>query len=120
MNERTAEMNELRRSEIQDDWNLSMTVYVIVQLKMNDRAAYDRYQARFFGVFKQFNGRLLAADESPDVLEGSWERDKVVLMSFPDEAAYHAWADSPEYQEISKDRKAGAAVVVLLVKGFGS
>ena len=27
-----------------------MTVYVIVQLKMIDRAAYDRYQARFFGV----------------------------------------------------------------------
>ena len=103
MNELTAEMNELRRSEIQEDWNLSMTVYVIVQLKMTDRAAYDRYQARFFGVFKQFNGRLLAADESPDVLEGSWDRDKVVLMSFPDEAAYRAWANSPEYQEISKD-----------------
>lgn len=31
-----------------------MTVYVIVQLKMIDRAAYDRYQARFFEVFKKF------------------------------------------------------------------
>jgi len=97
-----------------------MTVYVIVQLKMIDRAAYDRYQARFFGVFKKFSGRLLSADESPDVLEGSWDRDKVVLMSFPDAAAYRAWADSPEYQEISKDRKAGATAIVLLVKGFGS
>ena len=53
------------------------------------------------------------------MLEGNWDRDKVVLMSFPDEAAYRAWADSPEYQEISKDRKAGAAAIVLLVKGFG-
>jgi uncharacterized protein (DUF1330 family) len=42
-----------------------MTVYVIVQLKMTDRAAYDRYQARFFDVFKKFSGRLLSADESP-------------------------------------------------------
>ncbi|MHC2805054.1 hypothetical protein ACVMII_004800 [Bradyrhizobium diazoefficiens] len=25
-----------------------MTVYAIAQLKMTDRAAYDRYQARFF------------------------------------------------------------------------
>ena len=39
-------------------------------------------------------------------------------MSFPDEAAYHAWADSPEYLEISKDRKAGAQGIVLLAKGF--
>jgi uncharacterized protein (DUF1330 family) len=48
---------------------LLMTVYVIVQLKMNDRAAYD-YQARFFDVFKKFSGRLLSADEHPLVLEG--------------------------------------------------
>ena len=45
-------------------------------------------------------------------------RDKLVLMSFPDDAAYRAWADSPEYQEISKDRKAGAPAIVLLAKGF--
>ena len=95
-----------------------MTVYVIVQLKMTDRAAYDRYQARFFDVFKKFSGRLLSADENPVVLEGAWDRDKLVLMSFPDEAAYRAWADSPEYQDISKDRKAGAQGIVLLAKGF--
>ena len=62
-----------------------MTVYVIVQLKMTDRAAYDRYQARFFDVFRKFNGRLLSADESPSVVEGDWNRDKLVLMSFSDE-----------------------------------
>jgi hypothetical protein len=39
----------------------AMTAYVIVQLKMIDRAAYDRYQARFFGVFKKFSGRLRRA-----------------------------------------------------------
>ena len=74
-----------------------MTVYAIVQLKMTDRAVYDRYQARFSDVFKKFSGRLLSADENPAVLEGVWDRDKVVLMSFPDEAAFHAWANSPEY-----------------------
>ncbi|MGY4300352.1 hypothetical protein ACVWXN_008447 [Bradyrhizobium sp. i1.4.4] len=31
-----------------------MTVYAIAQLKMTDRAAYDRYQARFFDVFRKF------------------------------------------------------------------
>jgi uncharacterized protein (DUF1330 family) len=60
----------------------------------------------------------LSADEHPDVLEGSWDRDKLVLMSFPDEAAFQAWATSPEYLEISKDRKAGAEAIVLLAKGF--
>ena len=96
-----------------------MTVYAIAQLKMTDRAAYDRYQARFFDVFKKFQGRLLSADERPAVLEGTWDRDKLVLMSFPDEAAFRAFADSPEYLEISKDRIAGSDGIVLLAKGFG-
>jgi uncharacterized protein (DUF1330 family) len=100
-----------------EEWEL--TVYAIVQLKMTDRAAYDRYQARFLDVFKKFNGRLLSADEHPLVLEGVWDRDKLVLMSFPDEAAFGAWANSPEYLEISKDRKAGAQGIVLLAKGLG-
>jgi uncharacterized protein (DUF1330 family) len=97
-----------------------MNVYVIVQLKMIDRAAYDRYQARFFAVFRNFSGRLLSADEHPAVLEGQWDRDKLVLMSLPNTAAYRAWADSPEYQEISRDRKAGTEAIVLLAQGFAT
>ena len=96
-----------------------MTVYVIAQLKMTDRASYDRYQARFLDVFKKFSGRLLSADENPTLLEGTWDRDKLVLMSFPDEAAFRAWGNSAEYLEISRDRRTGAQAVVLLVKGLG-
>ncbi len=97
-----------------------MTVYVIAQLKFTDRAAYDRYQGKFMGVWERYRGRLLAADEHPVVLEGEWDREKVVLLSFPDEAAYREWGESPDYLEISKDRKAGAKAVVLLAKGISS
>ncbi len=95
-----------------------MTVYAIAQLKFTDRAAYDRYQARFMEVFRRHPGTLLAADERPEVIEGEWDREKVVLMSFPDEAAFRGWAQSPEYQDISKDRLAGADTLVLLVEGL--
>lgn len=95
-----------------------MTVYAIAQLKFTDRRAYDRYQARFMEVFSRYAGTLLAADEAPQVVEGQSDRDKVVLMSFPDEASFHRWAQSPEYQEISKDRQAGADAVVQLIKGL--
>ncbi|HYL39466.1 MAG TPA: DUF1330 domain-containing protein [Bryobacteraceae bacterium] len=95
-----------------------MPIYAIVQLTIHDRASYQRYQDRFMGVFGKYKGRLLAADEKPQVVEGAWDREKVVLMSFPDEAAFREWAESPDYQEIAKDRKAGSNAVVLLVKGF--
>jgi uncharacterized protein (DUF1330 family) len=95
-----------------------MPVYAIAQITIHDRAAYQRYQARFLDVFRRFKGRLLAADESPQVVEGAWDREKLILMSFPDEAEFRAWATSPEYQEIAKDRHAGSDGVVLLVRGI--
>lgn len=96
-----------------------MTVYALAQLRIHDRDSYDRYQARFMPILQKYNGRLLAADENPRVLEGEWwDRNKVVLMAFDDADQFRAWATSPEYAEISKDRKAGADAVVLLIKGF--
>jgi uncharacterized protein (DUF1330 family) len=95
-----------------------MTVYAIAQLTITDRAAYNRYQSRFMSVMNRYKGRVLAADEHPQVVEGQWDREKLVLLSFPDEAAFREWADSPDYQEIAKDRKAGSTAVVLLVRGI--
>lgn len=57
-----------------------MITYVLAQLTIHDRARYDRYAAQFMGVLRGFQGRLLAADESPEVLEGSWPHQKVVLI----------------------------------------
>ena len=93
-----------------------VTVYAIAQITITDREAYDRYQARFMDVFRRFEGKVLAADEAPAVLEGQWPHQKIILMSFPDEAAFRAWSSSPAYQEISKDRLAGSHGVVLLAK----
>jgi hypothetical protein len=30
------------------------------------------------------------------ILEGDWDRDKAVLLSFPHEAAFREWAESSE------------------------
>lgn len=95
-----------------------MTVYVIAQLKFTDEERYRRYQARFFDVFKNSGGKLLAADEKPVVLDGAWDGDKVVMMSFADEAQATRFLDSPAYREISQDRIAGADTVGLLVHGL--
>ncbi len=95
-----------------------MPVYTIAQLKFTDIDAYRRYQKAFPAVFAKFNAKVLAADEAPRVLEGDWPRDKIVILAFPDEAEARRFAGSPEYQEIAKDRKAGADAIVLMVKGF--
>jgi uncharacterized protein (DUF1330 family) len=97
-----------------------MSVYAIAQLWIHDPATYGRYVSRFMEVFKNYNGRVLVADESPFIVEGTWDGDKVVVVSFPDEQSFRDWAESPEYLEIAEDRKAGAKSVIVLAKGIAS
>jgi uncharacterized protein (DUF1330 family) len=95
-----------------------MSVIAIAQLTFTDVASYRRYQARFMEIFARFSGRLLAADEDPTLIEGSFRPDKVVVMAFPSEADFRAWANSEDYQEIARDRMAGANANILLVRSL--
>jgi len=95
-----------------------MTVYAMAQISIHDRERYDSYAARFLKVLTAYDGRLLAADERPEVVEGTWPYGKVVLMSFEDRDAFERWAYSPEYREISQDRIAATTGVVILAKGL--
>jgi len=40
------------------------------------------------------------------------------VLSFPSKTDFREFADSPEYQEISKDRRAGTKGFVVLVRGI--
>ncbi|MEM9014945.1 MAG: DUF1330 domain-containing protein [Pseudomonadota bacterium] len=97
-----------------------MTVYFCVQVKIKDREAYDRYGAAFMDVFQKYNGEMLAADFNPKILDGEWDGDRLVLLSFPDEPSLMAWLTSEDYRAIGADRKAGADTVALLAQGIGS
>ena len=97
-----------------------MSVYAIAQLWIHDPVTYKRYVDRFMEIFQNYKGRVLVADESPVILEGTWDGDKVIVVSFPTEALFRDWAESSEYLEIAKDRKAGATSVIMLVKGIAS
>ncbi|GIH76341.1 DUF1330 domain-containing protein [Planobispora longispora] len=95
-----------------------MTVYAVAQISIHDRQRYDKYVAGFMDVLVKYGGRLLAAQENPEVVEGEWPHEKIILLSFEDRRAFEVWAGSPEYQEISKDRVAATDGVVLAVDGI--
>ena len=95
-----------------------MSVYVVAQLRFTEEALYRCYQRQFAQVFAGSGGKLLAADERPAVLEGTWTMDKIVIMEFETSGAVHAFLESPAYRSISKDREAGAQTIALLVQGL--
>ena len=95
-----------------------MSAYVLAQLTIHDRARYERYAAKFMNVLSRFDGLLLAADESPERIEGTWPHQKIVLIEFKDQAEASRWADSPEYRKIAVDREGSTLATILIVAGL--
>ena len=95
-----------------------MTVYVINNMTIHDRAEYDAYLRAFMPVFRKYEGRVLAAQDRPQPIEGSWPYERTILLSFPSREALDRWSQSPEYQEIAKHRLAGTVSNVVVLEGF--
>jgi uncharacterized protein (DUF1330 family) len=95
-----------------------MPVYVVVQLTVRDRERYQRYVDAFLPIIAEHGGRVLAVQDDPEVLEGTWPHDRLVLLSFADREAFDRWSQSPEYREIARDRTAATDGPILLVDGF--
>lgn len=94
-----------------------MSCYFIARIQIHDEAEYARYLAACDDVFARFSGRYLAVDEAPVPLEGQPESGRMVIIEFPDEAAFRHWYDSPEYQAILRHRLRGATCTSSLVRG---
>lgn len=95
-----------------------MTVYVVAQLTIHHPDRYQRYVRRFHDTLAPFDGTLLAADDHPEVIEGEWDRDKIVLIAFAGHDECQRWMTSPQYQAIATDRIAATTSTVLVVNGF--
>ena len=75
-----------------------MSVYVIVQGKVENRGLLDQYVAKAGPAIKSHQGRTIAFDEEPEVVEGRIDYPRTVIVEFPSMTAFRAWYDSPEYQ----------------------
>jgi uncharacterized protein (DUF1330 family) len=95
-----------------------MSVYVIVQGKVENRALLAQYVAKAGPSIKSHEGRTISFDEEPEVVEGKVEHPRTVIVEFPSMAAFRAWYDSPEYQEVLPLRLKAAPGTLIVAKGF--
>jgi len=95
-----------------------MAHYFVAQIKINDQAGYDKYLDKFDDIFSKYQGEILAVDETPVILEGSWSYTKSVIVKFPGKKEFNAWYYSDEYQHILKHRLNAAHCDTILVTGI--
>lgn len=95
-----------------------MSYYFVAQIKIEDEEEYKKYLDGSDEVFEKFEGKYLAVDTSPQLLEGEWTHDRVVIIEFPDKEKFERWYTSSEYRAILKHRLRAAKCDTVLVKGM--
>lgn len=95
-----------------------MAYYFLAQIKINDKSEYQLYLNSTEKVFSKFNGKYLAVDKNPLVLEGDWKYSRSVIIRFETKLDFESWYNSKEYQEILKHRLKAADCDTILVEGL--
>lgn len=94
-----------------------MSYYFIAQIRITDDQMYQKYIEEAGKVFRKYNGRYLAVDNDPLVLEGTWDYTRTVLIEFESKDDFDTWYHSDDYQEILAYRLKAAECDSILVKG---
>ena len=97
-----------------------MPVYVIAQGRIENRAMLDEYVGKALPTIQAAGARVLAFDESPEVVEGDVATPRTVVLEFESKEAFRAWYDSPAYQEALPLRLESAPGTLIVVDGIPS
>ena len=95
-----------------------MIHYFVAQIKINDHYEYEKYLEHFDEIFSKFKGEYLAIDETPTLLEGSWNYTKSVLIKFNSKQEFEDWYYSDDYQRILKHRLNSSKCDTILLEGL--
>ena len=84
-------------------------VFMIANLKINDKDTYQIYEKGFFPILKKYDGELITYDDSVETFEGSSPLEgRAIIFSFPSPEKAREWFNDPEYQELAKNRRTAA------------
>jgi len=90
--------------------------YFVTNIQIIHGDEYKKYVDRVDEVFSKYNGKYLALDDNPQLLEGEWNYTRSVIISFENKTDFNLWYNSDDYQEILKYRLNSAKCDTVLIK----
>jgi uncharacterized protein (DUF1330 family) len=95
-----------------------MTAYVMVQIAIDDPVVYERYKTLAPPSIAAYGGRYLVRGGPSEILEGTWQPPRLVILEFPTAARARAWWSSPEYAPAKALRQGCARTEMVLIEGI--
>jgi uncharacterized protein (DUF1330 family) len=95
-----------------------LAAYVIASVSSAwDEEALAEYRRRNTAAVEAAGGRFVVRGGAIEVLEGSWDPLRVVVMEFDDMDAARGWYDSTAYREAMPLRQGASRTDIILVQG---
>ena len=95
-----------------------MAVYVIADIEVLDPALFEEYRQKVPATIAAYGGRYVARGGHTEVLEGSWEPKRCVVLEFPDMERFKTWWSSPEYAPLRALRQRASNSSLVVTQGL--
>jgi uncharacterized protein (DUF1330 family) len=94
-----------------------MATYVVGDIQITDRAAYQTHVAGALASIARFGGRVVAGGGKIDLLEGGPMPERVFVIEFPSTDAARSWYRSDDYKAALETRLSASHGRVFLIEG---
>ena len=94
-----------------------MAAYMLVDNRVTDQEDFNEYIEKIPQVVAAYGGRFLARGGAIQVVEGDNTPERIVVIEFDSLEQANAYANSPEYAELSVIRNRSTKTSTIIVDG---
>lgn len=94
-----------------------MPAYVLVEINIYDKDAYEEYKLLTPGSIASYDGKFIVRGGRSESLEGDWQPQRLVVLEFPTLERAKEWWSSPEYAPAKHIRQHAAHTKMLVIEG---
>ncbi len=95
-----------------------MATYLLADIAVTDAARFNEYREKVEPLLARFGARYLARGGDVEVLEGTWEPNRLVLLEFPSRAAVEEFYHSEEYAPLLQLRLETTDSKLMILEGY--
>jgi uncharacterized protein (DUF1330 family) len=95
-----------------------MSAYVIFDVEIFDLTRYQEFMAGVKPALEAAGGKYLARAGEHRVYEGDWQPRRIVILEFPDIAAFESFYNGPIYQGLKSIRDECSSARLVAVQGL--
>ncbi len=94
-----------------------MTAYLVLDFSILDFGAFRKYIDGVPAFIAKHGGRYIVQGVEPEVMEGDWTPERVVIIEFPSRGHATEFLGDPAFQDLKSVRKNTTTSKLILVEG---